>query len=83
VRAIDISFFVILGSWVLFATIWGFHEFSIWIYFLLALVPSLIRYVIEPVRISEEKNWYTIMIRNEKYAREFAAQNNLNKQLGV
>ncbi len=77
-RGIEISFFVILGSWVLLISIWGLHEFSIWIYFLLTLVPSSIRYVIEPVRISEERGWYSIMIRNETYAKEFAVLNNLN-----
>jgi hypothetical protein len=81
-RGIEISFFVIIG-WLLFNLMWGLHQFSEWIYFPLFLVPSLIRYLIEPVRISEEKGWYSIMIRNERYAREFAMQNNLNQQLSV
>jgi len=63
---------------VLFNLIWGLHQFSQWIYFPLLLIPSLIRYVIEPVRILEEKGWYSIMIRNERYASEFAVLNNLN-----
>ncbi len=77
-RGIEISFFVILGSWVLFILSWGLHELSVWIYFLLTLVPSSIRYVIEPVRIEEERGWYSIMIRNERYAMEFARLNNLS-----
>jgi len=76
-RGIELSFLVILGSWVLFVLIWGLPESYIWIYFLLAFVPALVRYVIEPVRISEERGWYSIMIRNERYAREFAMLNNL------
>ena len=88
-RGLQISPFVFWGGWVLFGLfggrllgpMWIFYLFSNWIYFpllLIGAVLSLIRYLIEPVRISEEKGWYSITIRNERYAREFAVLNNLN-----
>ncbi len=81
-RGIEIGFFVILGGWVLFSIICEVSSLmggalSEWIFFPLLLAPSLIRYLIEPVRISEEIAWYSITIRNERYATEFAHLNNL------
>lgn len=81
-RGIEISFFVILGGWGLYGIICELFSltglaFSEWIYLPLLLAPLLIRYLIEPVRISEEGGWYSIMIRNERYATEFAHLNNL------
>lgn len=77
-RGIEITFFVLAGIWVIFGLFWKFHQFSEWIYLLLSLVVAFIKYLIEPVRISEERGWYSIMIRNERYAREFALLNNLS-----
>jgi hypothetical protein len=80
-KGLEIIPFVLLGGWVLLGPMWIFYLFSNWIYlplFLVGSVLALIRYLIEPVRISEEKGWYSITMRNEKYAREFAVQNNLD-----
>ncbi len=77
-----IPFFVLVGGWVLFdkglLTPRVFYLLSHLIYLALLCGSVLIRYLIEPVRISEDRGWYSITIRNETYAREFAVLNNLD-----
>jgi hypothetical protein len=79
-KGLEISLSVLFAVWVLSGLIWVPFSASAYfpLLFLLLLVLVLIRYLIEPVRISEERGLHSIMIRNEGCAREFARLNNLS-----
>jgi hypothetical protein len=79
-KGLEISLSVLFGVWVLSGLIWVPFSASVYfpLLFPLFLVLALVRYLIVPVRISKERGLYSIMIRNDDYAREFARLNNLS-----
>ena len=64
--------------WLYVGIFYSNTEWPYLIYFVSILIYIWIWFAFEPVRIYEGEDSYEIVIRSSKYAREFAAQNNLN-----
>ena len=87
----EVSIVVVIALAAFFALFLGqfvaiFYHDEAWpylIYIASILIYILVWYVLEPVRIFEGEDFYEIVIRSSKYSREFAVQNNLNRQSSV
>jgi hypothetical protein len=87
----EVSIVVVIALAAIFAPfLWLFvgiyyhdEEWPYLIYIASILIYILVWFAFEPVRIYEGEDFYEIVIRSSKYAREFAEQNNLNQQLSV